>query len=125
MLKKVVQRSVRGELLHVKGFGMRAFGRPAFRDSWERRENAAGGLFQHPVRSCRHTFPCVPCAWGWILCQRTKRAWEGRGTARWSPCSQRREREDGLLISCAPATRGLRSPSVDARSGSPRRPPSC
>jgi hypothetical protein len=34
-----------------------------------------------------------------------------------------REGEGGLLISCARATRGLRRPSLDARSGRPSRPP--
>ena len=36
----------------------------------------------------------------------------------------REEWEGGLLASFAPATRGLRRPSLDARSGSPNRPPS-
>ena len=46
-------------------------------------------------------------------------------------CPQRRgqvssegDGEDGLLISCARATRGLRRPSLDARSGRSSRPPS-
>ena len=58
MLKKAVQRSVRRESLNVKGFGGREPGNPTFHvsrltfhGSWERRENAAGGLFQHPVRA--------------------------------------------------------------------------
>ena len=40
------------------------------------------------------------------------------------PCSRSREWEGGLLISCARATRGLRRPSLDARSGRSSRTPS-
>jgi hypothetical protein len=35
------------------------------------------------------------------------------------------KREGGLLTSFARATRGLRRPSLDARSRRPNRPPSC
>ncbi len=35
------------------------------------------------------------------------------------------EWEGGLWASCARGTRGLRRPSLDARSGRPNRPPSC
>ena len=40
------------------------------------------------------------------------------------PCSRSREWEGGLLISCARATRSLRRPSLDARSGRSSRTPS-
>ncbi len=54
---------------------------------------------------------------------------DGRGTARPSFLLAEATRsegwEGGLLISCARATRGLRRPSLDKRSGRPIRPPSC
>jgi hypothetical protein len=38
--------------------------------------------------------------------------------------ARKKSKEGNLLISCARATRGLRRPSLDARSGRPIRPPS-
>ena len=43
---------------------------------------------------------------------------------KWGLC-QRKNGRVGCLASCARATRGLRRPSLDARSGRPNSPPSC